>query len=264
MGDEDLIQVSEKRIREIRGRNISMIFQEPMTSLNPVYTIGNQIAETIKRHKKCSSAEAKQQVIELLRLVDIPAPERRLNEYPYQLSGGMRQRVMIAMALACDPEILIADEPTTALDVTVQAQIFDLLKGIQARKGTCSILITHDFGAVAEMADRVIVMYAGRMIEEGTVDEVINGAMHPYTQGLLKCMPEIELGKKTAPEPLVEISGAVPDLLKPLKGCPFATRCSYVMAQCDEMPPTVALGKGRSVKCWLAQNNTFGGQQNER
>jgi len=249
---ENLIEVSERRIREVRGRDISMIFQEPMTSLNPVYTIGDQIAETIKRHQAGSAASVRQQVLDLLRLVQIPAPERRISEYPHQLSGGMRQRVMIAIALACEPALLIADEPTTALDVTVQAQIFDLLKDIQAKRGTSFILITHDFGVVAELADRVVVMYAGRKIEEGSVEQVINDPRHPYTRGLLRCMPQIKLDPVLAAEPLAEIPGTVPDLLRQSKGCSFAPRCPSVTAKCIEMPPMVQLGEQRSARCWLA------------
>jgi peptide/nickel transport system ATP-binding protein len=256
MNDENLTQVSEKKMRTVRGRKISMIFQEPMTSLNPVYTIGNQIAETIRCHKNRSRSEALEEAVEMLRVVQIPAPERRVREYPHQLSGGMRQRVMIAMALACEPNVLIADEPTTALDVTVQAQIFDLLKEIQEARGTCIILITHDFGAVAEMADRVIVMYAGHKIEEGTVDEVRNDARHPYTQGLLRCMPEIQIDPKGEREPLPEIPGTVPDLLRGLKGCPFSPRCSFAISKCKELPPYLHLGCKRSVKCWLAREDT--------
>ena len=257
MNGEDLSQVSDKRMRTVRGREISMIFQEPMTSLNPVYTIGNQIAETIRCHNKDRSrSEALDEAVDLLRFVQIPAPECRVREYPHQLSGGMRQRVMIAMALACEPNVLIADEPTTALDVTVQAQIFDLLKEIQEARGTCIILITHDFGAVAEMADRVIVMYAGHKIEEGTIDEVSNDPRHPYTQGLLRCMPDIQVDPKENREPLPEIPGTVPDLLRGFTGCPFAPRCSFAMPECKELPRYFDLGCRRSVKCWLARKDT--------
>ena len=182
LNDENLLTATKNRINSIRGKEISMIFQEPMSSLNPVYTVGNQIVETIRRHKLISSPKALEEAVELLRMVQIPAPDRRINEYPHQLSGGMRQRVMIAMALACSPKVLIADEPTTALDVTVQAQIFDLLKEIQEKNGTSIILITHDFSAVTEMADRVLVMYAGHKIEEGTLGQITNDAKHPYTR----------------------------------------------------------------------------------
>ena len=252
LNGEDLCAAGKSRMREVRGRNISMIFQEPMTSLNPVYTVGNQIAETIRRHKGLSGTEALAEAIDLLRLVHIPAPERRVSAYPHELSGGMRQRVMIAMALACEPDVLIADEPTTALDVTVQAQIFDLLREIQDARGTAIVLITHDFGAVSEMADRVIVMYAGHKIEEGSLDEVSGDARHPYTQGLLRCMPEIRERARERRQPLPEIPGVVPDLLKGVTGCPFASRCPSAMDRCRELPPGFALGPQRSVKCWLA------------
>lgn len=254
LGEEDLLAVTEKRIRSIRGRDIAMIFQEPMTSLNPVYSIGKQIAETIRRHKKVGPADALEESVELLRTVQIPAPERRIREYPHQLSGGMRQRVMIAMALACNPKVLIADEPTTALDVTVQAQIFDLLKEIQAANGTSIILITHDFGAVTEMADRVLVMYAGHKIEEGTLDDIRNNAVHPYTQGLLRSMPEIRSDSADFRKALPEIPGSVPDLLRRQAGCPFGPRCAVAMPACHEMPRSYDLGRHRSVKCWRAQD----------
>lgn len=255
LNGEDLVQATEKRMRTIRGGEISMIFQEPMTSLNPVYTIGNQIAEAIRRHKDVRRAEAWKEAIDLLGIVHIPSPERRVHEYPHQLSGGMRQRVMIAMSLACEPKVLIADEPTTALDVTVQAQIFDLLKEIQNDRGTCIILITHDFGAVAEMADRVLVMYAGHTIEEGSLDEIADSAHHPYTKGLLRSMPEIDDDPDDVRKPLPEIPGTVPDLLRGLEGCPFAPRCSFAMSKCRELPPYFDLGNGRFVKCWLAQED---------
>ena len=251
---EDLIQVSERRIRGIRGGEISMIFQEPMTSLNPVYTIGNQIAETIRRHKGIGRAAAWKEAADLLDMVHIPAPERRVGEYPHQLSGGMRQRVMIAMALACEPTVLLADEPTTALDVTVQAQIFDLLREIQDAHGTCIVLITHDFGAVSEMADRVLVMYAGHKVEEGTLDEISDEPRHPYTQGLLRSMPEIVDDPADTRVRLPEIPGTVPDLLRGLQGCPFAPRCPSAMSKCRELPDYTRLGDHRSVKCWLASD----------
>ena len=257
LNGEDLLKVSDKEIRARRGREISMIFQEPMTSLNPVYTIGNQIAETIRYHTNSNGAEAIEKTIELLRIVNIPAPERRISEYPYQLSGGLRQRVMIAMALACEPRVLIADEPTTALDVTVQAQIIELLNEIQNTRGTGIILITHDLGVVAELADRVNVMYAGYTVETGTVEEVINHARHPYTQGLLHCMPDIKVDSKKMRQLLPEIPGNVPDLLQPLKGCPFSPRCSLAGPQCRELPPIFDLGHGRSMRCWLAQETEW-------
>ena len=252
LNGEDLLRVSEKRIRGIRGGEISMIFQEPMTSLNPVYTIGNQIAETIRRHKDIGRSAAWKEAVDLLDMVHIPAPERRVREYPHHLSGGMRQRVMIAMALACEPTVLLADEPTTALDVTVQAQIFDLLREIQDAHGTCIVLITHDFGAVSEMADRVLVMYAGHKVEEGTLDEISDEPRHPYTQGLLRSMPEIVDDLPDVRVRLPEIPGTVPDLLRGLKGCPFAPRCPSAMSRCRELPDYTRLGDHRSVKCWLA------------
>ena len=254
LNGEDLVRVSERRIRSIRGGEMSMIFQEPMTSLNPVYSIGNQIAETIRRHKGVGRAAAWKEAIDLLDMVHIPAPERRVREYPHQLSGGMRQRVMIAMALACEPTVLIADEPTTALDVTVQAQIFDLLKEIQGARGTCIVLITHDFGAVSEMADRVLVMYAGHKVEEGALDEISGDARHPYTRGLLRSMPEIVDDPADVRVRLPEIPGSVPDLLRGLEGCPFAPRCPSAASQCRELPGYTPLGRHRSVKCWLASD----------
>ena len=255
---EDLLQASRKRIGSIRGKDMAMIFQEPMTSLNPVYTVGNQIVETIRRHEKLSRDEALAQGIELLRTVQIPAPERRIHEYPHQLSGGMRQRVMIAMSLACNPKVLIADEPTTALDVTVQAQIFDLLKEIQATRGTSIILITHDFGAVREMADRVMVMYAGHKIEEGTLEEIRGDARHPYTRGLLRSMPQIVTRPGATRQRLPEIPGSVPDLINRQAGCPFGPRCPQATRACMQMPRSVVLGAGRSVKCWLAEPQAVG------
>ena len=253
LNGENLLGLSAGQMNNIRGRSISMIFQEPMTSLNPVFTVGNQIAETIRKHKNVSRSEAMVQAVDLLDTVQIQAPERRVNEYPHQLSGGMRQRVMIAMSLACDPKVLIADEPTTALDVTVQAQIFDLLKAIQERSGTSIILITHDFGAVTEMADRVLVMYAGHKVEDGTLADIRNDPRHPYTQGLLRSMPRITSGAAGFREPLPEIPGSVPDLSQRQPGCPFGPRCAHAMPKCHEMPPSIALGQGRSVKCWLAE-----------
>ncbi len=252
LNSENLLEVTKKRMSAVRGKEISMIFQEPMTSLNPVYTVGNQLVETIRRHKTVSATEAQEEAVELLRIVQIPAPEKRIKEYPHQLSGGMRQRIMIAMALVCNPKVLIADEPTTALDVTVQAQIFDLLKDIQQKNGTSIILITHDFGAVSEMADRVLVMYAGFKIEEGTLDEIRNHAAHPYTQGLLRSMPELSTDHDAFRTPLPEIPGSVPDLINRQPGCPFGPRCPSATAKCHEMPPMVDLGANRSVMCWLA------------
>ena len=229
---KDLTAVNERKLREVRCKDIAMIFQEPMTSLNPVFTVGHQIAETVRIHQGLNKKEARERAVEMLRAVDIPAPEGRSKEYPYQLSGGMRQRVMIAMALACNPKLLIADEPTTALDVTVQAQVFDLLKNIQKRTGTAIIFITHDMGSIAEMADRVAVMYAGRKVEEGSVDLVLVNPLHPYTRALIACVPHLEKKPPLARPPLVEIPGVVPSLLLRAVGCPFAPRCFAVMDRC--------------------------------
>ncbi len=253
----DLTALSEKKLREVRGKDISMIFQEPMTSLNPVFSVGYQIAETVRIHQGLGKREARERAIEMLRAVDIPAPERRLKEYSYQLSGGMRQRVMIAMALACNPKLLIADEPTTALDVTVQAQVFDLLKNIQRRTGTAIIFITHDMGSIAEMADRVAVMYAGRKVEDGPVDLVLVNPRHPYTRALIACVPHLEKEPSVERRPLVEIPGVVPSLLLRAVGCPFAPRCFEVMDKCTrEMPPAFDKGDGHTVSCWLEESRS--------
>jgi peptide/nickel transport system ATP-binding protein len=263
---EDLVQASDARLREVRGNRISMIFQEPMTSLNPVFSVGDQIGETLRLHAGLDAAAARTRSIEMLQQVGIPAPEWRVDEYPHQLSGGMRQRVMIAMALACRPDILIADEPTTALDVTVQAQIFDLLRDLQCEKGTAILLITHDMGAVAEMADRVMVMYAGRVIEQGTAEEVLAHPGHPYTQGLIDCLPE--LGSSlieddgAGPRPLAEIAGVVPSLWELASGCAFRERCPRAIPRCaNEAPPMFAVsrlpeaggtpGSDHAAACWL-------------
>ncbi len=255
---EDLVQAGDARLRAVRGNRISMIFQEPMTSLNPVFSVGEQIAEALRLHAGLDAAAARARAIEMLQQVGIPAPEQRVDEYPHQLSGGMRQRVMIAMALACRPDILIADEPTTALDVTVQAQIFDLLRDLQREKGTAILLITHDMGAVAEMADRVMVMYAGRVIEQGSADNVLGTPGHPYTQGLIDCLPELgsSLADGDERRPLAEIAGVVPSLWELASGCAFRDRCAYAMPRCArEVPPmlavTAAAGSGHAAACWL-------------
>jgi peptide/nickel transport system ATP-binding protein len=249
---EDLAQASEARMREVRGNRISMIFQEPMTSLNPVYTVGDQIGESLRLHAGLDAKQARERSIEMLRQVGIPAPERRIDEYPHQMSGGMRQRVMIAMALACRPDILIADEPTTALDVTVQAQIFDLLRDLQRDKGTAIVMITHDMGAVAEMADRVMVMYAGRVIEQGTTAQVLSRPGHPYTQGLIDCLPELGSSRHVERAELTEIAGVVPSIWELGSGCAFRERCPHAMARCaSEVPPMLEAGDGHGVACWL-------------
>ncbi len=250
----DLLELSEADMRAIRGNRISMIFQEPMTALNPVFSVGDQIGESLRRHQGIGLRQARQQAIELLRAVGIPAPERRVDEYPHQLSGGMRQRVMIAMALACEPDILIADEPTTALDVTVQAQIFDLLRDLQARRNTSIVLITHDMGAVAEMADRVIVMYAGRIVEQGSVDDVLGAPSHPYTQGLIACLPELGSSRNDTRRELAEISGMVPSLWELGQGCAFRERCPHAMPRCaQQIPPMIADAGGHGAACWLKE-----------
>ncbi|MCC6210820.1 MAG: ABC transporter ATP-binding protein [Burkholderiales bacterium] len=251
---EDLVKASDGRMRDLRGNRIAMIFQEPMTSLNPVFTVGDQIAETARLHLGLSPAEARKRAVEMLRAVHIPEAERRVAEYPHQFSGGMRQRVMIAMALACEPEVLIADEPTTALDVTVQAQIFDLLEELRAAEGTAIVLITHDMGATAEMADRVVVMYAGRKVEEGPVDAILGNPAHPYTQGLLACRPNLQLGHAAARPQLHEIPGVVPPLHLLGRGCAFADRCPRAMPRCGEaFPPAYDVGESHAAACWLLE-----------
>ena len=247
----DLAKLDDDAMQAVRGRQIAMIFQDPMTALNPLYTIGNQLEEMLTLHTTLGAEARRARCVEMLAEVGIPQPEDRLNAYPHQFSGGMRQRVMIAMALACNPGVLIADEPTTALDVTVQAQIFDLISDLRSRTGTAVVLITHDMGAIAEMTDRVAVMYAGRIVEEGTVAEVLEHPLHPYTQGLIACAP----GRRTAAhgEPLEEIPGTVPSLLERRGGCAFADRCSHVMPRCRiELPAETRLDGGqRRVLCWL-------------
>lgn len=247
---EDLVALDEREMRRRRGRDLGMIFQEPLTSLNPVYTVGDQIGEVLRRHQGMSRAEAEARAEELLRLLQIPDARDKLRAYPFQLSGGMRQRVMIAIAIACEPKVLLADEPTTALDVTVQAQIFDLLRETRPQQ-TAMILITHDFGAIAEMADRVVVLYAGHKIEEGDVRDIVAAPAHPYTQGLLRCMPDMDDATRHARGALPEIGGTVPSLTDPPPGCPFSPRCPHVMEKCRVMPPQFALGHDRSAACWL-------------
>jgi peptide/nickel transport system ATP-binding protein len=247
----ELLRTSEREMQEIRGNAISMIFQEPMTSLNPVITVGGQISETVRIHQGTSAKDAEAKAIEMLRLVGISAPERRVREYPHQLSGGMRQRVMIAMALACNPRLLIADEPTTALDVTIQAQILDLMRDLKTRLGSAIMLITHDLGVVAEMAQRVIVMYAGRKVEEAPVNEIFARPMHPYTRGLLGAIPKLgsSLGGGGRVR-LAEITGHVPSLRTPILGCAFADRCVSVTDLCRRIAPAVeAKAPGHAVAC---------------
>jgi len=248
----DLLGLSERAMRKVRGNEISMIFQEPMTSLNPVLTVGRQIAEALVLHRGLDRADASARAIEMLRLVNIPEAERRAAEYPHQMSGGMRQRVMIAMALACDPKLLIADEPTTALDVTIQAQILDLMRALKDKTGAAIMLITHDLGVVAEMAQRVVVMYAGRKVEEAAVNDLFERPRHPYTRGLIHSIPRLGAAKAVRGR-LAEIPGMVPSLREPIAGCAFAARCAYAVERCRlEDPPLEAKGEGHTVACWEA------------
>jgi len=233
----DLLDASDQTLRDLRGNRLAMIFQEPMTSLNPSFTIGDQIIETILRHRGGTRRSARQRAVELLRRVHIPSPERRIDDYPHKLSGGQRQRVMIAMALACDPKLLIADEPTTALDVTLQAQILDLMRELKAASGAAIILITHDLGVVAEVCDEVAVMYAGEIVERAPVDELFSSPQHPYTVGLLGSIPRLD--RRT--EHLATIEGMVPNMANPPAGCRFAARCPFVGQACTKAPPPLAL-----------------------
>jgi len=249
---EDLVTASEQRMREIRGNQISMIFQEPMTSLNPVMTIGDQIAEALRLHQDISKSDARRRVLEMLNLVHIAEARRRIDEYPHQMSGGMRQRVMIAMALACNPAVLIADEPTTALDVTIQAQILNLMLELKGRLGTAIILITHDLGVVAETAQRVVVMYAGRKVEQASVEQLFERPLHPYTRGLLRSIPSANKpsnGEKRTE--LHEIAGVVPTLIEPVSGCAFADRCELAQERCRrEYPAFEQKRDGHFAACW--------------
>ena len=235
----DLLKCSDREMRAIRGNEISMIFQEPMTSLNPVLTVGRQIGETLRLHQGLSSQQAEARAVEMLKLVGIPEPERRVREYPHQLSGGMRQRVMIAIALACNPKLLIADEPTTALDVTIQAQILDLMRDLKRTVGAAIVIITHDLGVVAEVAERVIVMYAGRKVEEAEVGRLFRNPRHPYTQGLLGSMPKLGSSLSGEETRLQEIPGLVPSLKKKIPGCVFASRCPHATDLCTSVAPAL-------------------------
>lgn len=245
---EDLLSKPEKELRRIRGNRIAMIFQDPMTSLNPVRTIGGQLTEVLVRHRKLSQRQAEARAVELLRLVGISSPEARMKQYPHEFSGGMRQRVVIAMALSCEPELLIADEPTTALDVTIQAQILELMKELQQKTETAILLITHDLGVVAQICTRVVVMYGGLVMEEGPVDDIFYNPKHPYTHGLLRSLPRVHKGSR---ERLVPIEGTPPDLLDPPAGCPFAGRCPHTMDICSERPPYFDAGPDHRSMCWL-------------
>lgn len=251
----DLLKVKEAEMQKIRGNDIAMIFQEPMTSLNPVFTIGRQISEAIMLHQKVDKKDARERCIEMLKLVGIPRAEQSVDEYPHQFSGGMRQRAMIAMALSCNPKLLIADEPTTALDVTIQAQIIELMKDIKEKLNTAIMLITHDLGVVAEMADHVIVMYAGRVVEEADVVDLFKDPKHPYTVGLMKSKPTLEGNAHR----LEVIPGAVPNPLAMPKGCAFNPRCSHAMDICREkMPNLINVDGNRKVRCWLYESEEGG------
>lgn len=246
---KDLLKLPERELFKVRGSEIAMIFQDPISSLNPTMTVGKQIIEGIRWHQKIGVTEAKEKAVQMLKLVGIPNPEKTIAQYPHEFSGGMRQRVMIAMALACNPKILIADEPTTALDVTIQAQIMRLMKDLQKKTGTAILLITHDLGVVAETAERVTVMYGGCMVETGLVHEIFYQARHPYTWGLLASMPRMDWSKARELQP---IPGSPPDLFDPPPGCPFADRCPYAMNAChEEVPPETEVSSTHRVACWL-------------
>jgi oligopeptide transport system ATP-binding protein len=245
----DITNFTKKQMEVIRGSEIGMIFQDPMTSLSPTMLVGKQIAEGLIQHQKLTKKQAHERAVDMLRMVGIPNPERRANQYPHEFSGGMRQRVMIAIALACNPKVLIADEPTTALDVTIQAQILDLMKGLKKQIDTSIILITHDLGVVAGMAERVLVMYAGKVVETGYLEDIFEDPKHPYTWGLLKSVPRLDSESK---EELIPINGTPPDLFSPPKGCGFAARCKYAMKVCYLMQPEMEeCGQGHQAACWL-------------
>ena len=245
---EDIVAANEKKMQDIRGRLVSMIFQDPMTCLNPTMKVGRQLTEAICQHRKLSKDEAKKEAVRLLEMVQIPNAAERADQYPHEFSGGMRQRAMIAMAMSCEPKLRIADEPTTALDVTIQAQIMQLMAKVREETGTAIILITHDLGVVANLADRVAVMYAGKIVETGTAEDIFYRPKHPYTQALLKSLPTVETSRE---EKLVSIAGTPPDLFMPPKGCEFASRCEHCMKVCKKhVPPTYEVGAGHKAVCW--------------
>ncbi len=251
--NEDIVRMSPGEMRQIRGARISIIFQDPMTSLNPVYTVQNQLVEAILLHTKRDRKQAKERALEMLQLVGVNEPQKRLKQYPYQLSGGMRQRVMIAMALACEPDILIADEPTTALDVTIQAQILELMQELKSKLGMAIIMITHDLGVIAEMCDEIIVMYAGRICERGTAEEIFYNPRHEYTKGLLRSIPNFALSK----ERLTPIAGSPVDLLNMPRGCAFAARCDAAMKVClTEQPEEISINENHKASCWVNVRDT--------
>ncbi|CDZ74640.1 Oligopeptide transport ATP-binding protein OppD [Peptoniphilus sp. ING2-D1G] len=246
---EDIVKKTDKEMRDIRGKSISMVFQDPMTSLNPTMKVGDQIIEGLMKHEKISREDAKKRAIDILKMVSVPKAETRINQYPHEFSGGMRQRVMIAIAMIMNPKLMIADEPTTALDVTVQAQILDLMKELQKEFGMSIILITHDLGVVADMSNRVEVMYAGQILEEGSTDDIFYNTKHPYTTKLLASLPRLDMDRN---DKLQSIHGTPPDLYIPPKGCPFYDRCDKAMVVCkDHMPPATEHGEGHYCKCWL-------------
>lgn len=256
----NLLALSQKEMRSVRGNDIAMIFQDPMSSLNPVYTVGNQITEALELHQKLPKAEARAKAIELLSLTGIPAPEKRIDEFPHQLSGGMRQRVMIAMALSCNPSLLIADEPTTALDVTTQSQILDLIKELKEKFNMGTIMITHDLGVVAELCSKVVVMYLGQVIEEADVLSIFDKPLHPYTQGLLKSIPQVE--NDDFEEKLYVIKGKVPSLDNVPSGCRFAPRCEFATEKCRSTAPLLETHGNRKVRCWNFKDIQNAFQQN--
>ena len=257
---EDIVKYSKKQMREFRGKRVSIIFQDPMTSLNPTFTIGNQLREAILLHTDRNRAEANARALEMLQLVGVNEPEKRLKQYPHELSGGMRQRVMIAMALACEPDILIADEPTTALDVTIQAQILELMKDLQKKMGMAIIMITHDLGVIADMCDEIIVMYAGRVCERGTVDEIFYNPRHEYTKGLLRSIPTLNGGH----DKLIPIAGSPVDLTNLPKGCAFASRCDRCMKIClTEQPEEVRVNDSHIASCWMNVKQVYDEAQKE-
>lgn len=251
--EKDISKVKDSEMNSIRGNEIGMIFQDPMTSLNPVFTIGDQLMEPLLKHRGMKKEEAKKQAINMLKLVGIPSPEKRMSQYPHEFSGGMRQRAMIAMSLICEPKLIIADEPTTALDVTIQAQILDLMKDLKEKLNTSIILITHDLGVVADLCSRINVMYGGIVVETGTTEDIFYRPKHPYTWGLLRSVPN---PKENTKEKLKPIEGQPPDLLKPPVGCPFAARCDYAMKICiNKQPPQFEVGENHSAACWLCHED---------